>query len=306
MTITVILCTFNRCRSLEKALKSLAVMQVDGSISWYVLVVDNNSTDATRSVVDKFSREYPGRFLYQFEAQQGKSFALNAGVRAAASEVIAFVDDDVEVDRNWLENLVRPLEAAEYSGAGGRILPEVAFAPPQWMDTTGRYALAPLAIFDLGIEPHDLQEAPFGTNMAFRKAMFDKYGGFRTDLGPRPGSEIRNEDAEFGTRLLNAGQRLWYQPSAVVYHAIPQGRLSKRYFLTWWFDKARADIRQSEPPTDGRVCFLGIPLFLVRRLGVWIIRWIVAGDSRKRFSCRLKVWSISGAITECVKQYRES
>lgn len=280
-------------------------MQLDGSISWHVLVVDNNSTDATRSVVDQFSREYPGRFLYEFEAQQGKSFALNAGVRAARSEVIAFVDDDVEVDRNWLQNLTRPLETTEYSGVGGRILPEVEFTPPRWMDTASRYALAPLAIFDLGIESHDLQEAPFGTNMAFKKTVFEKYGDFRTDLGPRPGSEIRNEDADFGSRVLNAGQRLWYEPSAVVYHAIPQSRLSKRYFLAWWFDKARADIRQFGLPTEGRLCCLGIPLFLVRRLGVWIMRWIVAGNSKKRFSCRLKVWSVSGAITECVKQYRE-
>jgi len=47
--------------------------------------------------------------------------------------------------------------------------------------------------------------------MAFRKAVFEKLGGFRTDLGPRPGSAIRSEDTEFGDRVLGDGQRLWYE-----------------------------------------------------------------------------------------------
>ena len=72
--------------------------------------------------------------------------------------------------------------------------------------------------------------------------MFEKYGGFRTDLGPRPGSEIRSEDTEFGWRLLAAGERLRYEPSAVVYHSVSgESASDKQYFLAWWFDKARAE-----------------------------------------------------------------
>ena len=67
---------------------------------------------------------------------------------------------------------------------------------------------------------------------------------FRTDLGPRPRSEIRNEDTEFGSRLLAGGERLWYELSAVVYHSVPEHRVQKKYLLAWWFDKARVDIRE--------------------------------------------------------------
>ena len=67
-------------------------------------------------------------------------------------------------------------------------------------------------------EPIELSQPPFGTNMAFQKKVFEKHGGFRLDLGPRPGSELRNEDTEFGRRLLAAGERLRYEPSATVYH----------------------------------------------------------------------------------------
>ena len=96
--ITVILCTYNRCEELAGALQSIALSQVASSVTWEVLVVDNNSTDQTRSIVENFCRQYPGHFRYLFEAQPGKSYALNAGIANASGEVLAFVDDDVTVE----------------------------------------------------------------------------------------------------------------------------------------------------------------------------------------------------------------
>ncbi len=83
MTITVILCTYNRCRSLTKALESVAASQLPGSIKWEVLVVDNNSNDQTHEVVGEVCRRFPDRFRYMFEAKPGKSHALNAGFESA-------------------------------------------------------------------------------------------------------------------------------------------------------------------------------------------------------------------------------
>src|ERR1700722_3255440 len=98
MKVTVILCTYNRCQFLAKPLESVARSHVPESIHWEVLVVDNNSPDATRSVVEGFCRRDPSRFRYLFEPKQGKSYALNSGCQAANSDVLAFMDDDVEVD----------------------------------------------------------------------------------------------------------------------------------------------------------------------------------------------------------------
>lgn len=299
MKISVILCTYNRCQRLATALGSVALSIVPDSIQWEVLVIDNNSRDQTRLVVGEFCREYPHRFRYIFEAQQGKSHALNTGIREADADVLAFMDDDVEVDPNWLFRLTRVLDDEKWSGAGGRIHPESGFIPPSWLETNGRYALAPLAIFDLGPEAGELDEPPFGTNMAFRKEMFLKYGDFRTDLGPRPGSEIRNEDTEFGSRLLAGGERLWYEPSAVVYHCVPYDRVRKEYFLRWWFDKARAEIREHGVPRDTRWYVSGVPLYLVRRLCIGIAGWMLGLNSGRRFSSRLKVWKVAGMIEEC-------
>ncbi len=62
--VTVILCTHNRCRTLKKALSSVATSTLPESIEWEVLVVDNNSNDQTREVVEEFCRRIPGRFRY--------------------------------------------------------------------------------------------------------------------------------------------------------------------------------------------------------------------------------------------------
>ncbi len=304
MNITLILCTYNRCEGLAKALASAAALRVPESIEWEVLVVDNNSCDQTREVVKAFADRYPGRFRYLFEPQPGKSYALNSGIRDAGGTVLAFMDDDVTVEPSWLTNLTATLHRGEWAGAGGRILPEKNFSPPRWLSLTaprGRYALAPLALFDLGEQPGQLTEPPFGTNMAFRKEMFEKHGGFRTDLGPRPGSEIRNEDTEFGARLLAQGERLHYEPSAVVYHAVSEDRVRKKYYLDWWFDKGRADIRQFGIPINAW-CILGVPLYLLRRVAAWTLRWMVSLDPSGRFNSKLAVWAKAGEILECYRR----
>ena len=118
MKITVILCTYNRCTILAKALNSVAASRLPESIEWEVLVVDNNSSDRTREVVEDYCRRFPGRFRYLFEPQQGLSYARNAGIREGRGYVLAFMDDDVTVEPEWLQNLTACLQDGEWAGAG--------------------------------------------------------------------------------------------------------------------------------------------------------------------------------------------
>lgn len=302
MTITVILCTYNRCDSLARALNSAVASTLPPSVEWEILVVDNNSNDQTSEVVASFCRRYPNRFRYVFEPEPGLSNARNAGIQQSRGNILAFMDDDVTVEPTWLQNLTAALHNGDWAGAGGRILPEQTFSLPRWLSCEGRYALAPLAMFDLGTEAGQLAEAPFGANMAFRKKMFEKYGGFRTDLGRRPGSMMSNEDTEFAGRLLAGGEPLRYEPSAVVYHPVPENRLQKQYFLAWSFDKGRSDIRQFGIRPDTEHYLKGVPVYLFRSLAVWTLRWVVAVEPRLRFSCKLKVWTKLGGIVECHHQ----
>jgi glycosyltransferase involved in cell wall biosynthesis len=301
MKITVILCTLNRCQSLAATLESIAASKLPDGVQWEVLVVDNNSTDRTREVTENFHRRYPDHFRYVFESQPGKSFALNTGIREARGGVLAFVDDDVTVDPNWLHGLTAALDDKEWAGVGGRTLPTEALAIPRWLSPDLVGALC--AYFDSGDVPCELDRAPYGANMAFRKEMFEKYGFFRTDLGPSPNPEIPrpNEDTEFGRRLMSAGERIRYEPSALVRHPVPKERLRKEYFLAWWFDLGRASMREVGRRRD----VLGIPrpYLSILKYGLVLIptrtlRWVLALNPQSRFYRKCWVWKTMGEITE--------
>lgn len=303
MEISVILCTYNRCQSLAKALGSVALSTLPESVDWEVLVVDNNSRDQTREVVEDFCRRYPGHIRYLFEPRQGKSYALNAGIREARGDILAFVDDDATAEPGWLQNLTAALQDGEWAGAGGRIFPAQTSSLPDWLAPDGPYSMLGVlcAHFDLGDTPCELNQPPYGTNMAFRKKVFEKHGGFRTDLGPGPGNELRNEDTEFGRRLLAAGERLRYEPSAIVYHPVPEKRIEKDFFLAWWFDWGRAMVREWGRGPD----IWGIPRPYLNILAVGINavvpnlrRWMLALNPQRRFYWKCRVWVAAGEIQE--------
>ncbi len=309
MKLTVILCTHNRCHSLAKALESLSSQKVPESIAWEVLVVDNNSNDKTRDVVYDFCHRYPSRFRYIFEPQRGKSYALNLGIRESQGDILAFIDDDAVAGPAWLHSLTASLLHGEWAGAGGRILPSMNSPLPPWLAMAGPYSLGGVfaAYFDFGEKPCELTLPPYGTNMAFRRVMFEKYGGFRTDLGPQPGSHIRNEDTEFGRRLMAAGERLRYEPSAVVHHEVTGNRIQKEYFLNWWFDFGRATILERGRGTDGwlipRRYFTILRLF-ARVLAPRTVRWMIVFNPLRRFYYKCKVWQAAGEIWEVHRTWR--
>jgi glycosyltransferase involved in cell wall biosynthesis len=302
MRISVILCTYNRAQNLINALESVAAQTLPESVEWEVLVVDNNSRDQTREVVEDFCRRHR-QFRYVFEPNQGLSHARNSGVREARGDVIAFVDDDVTVEPGWLDNLTAPLRTGEWAGSGGMTIPPGTFTPPRWLAPHGPYNMLGVlcAYFNLGDKACELDEAPYGTNMAFRKQMFEKYGEFRTDLDRCGGNTMSNGDTEFGRRLMKAGERLRYEPSAVVRHPVPENRITKKYFLAWWFDYGRASVREwGQKPA---VLKIPRPYFNILRLGTVvmvpkIMRWAMSLDPQKRFYNKCRVWLTAGQIKE--------
>jgi glycosyltransferase involved in cell wall biosynthesis len=298
MKITVILCTYNRCQILAKALESIAASRLPESVEWEVLVVDNNSRDQTRGVVDDFCRRYPGRFRYLLEAKQGLSCARNAGIRESQSEILAFTDDDAIVEPDWLWNLTSALHGGEWTGAGGRIIPVWPGPLPGWLSTADPNTMGPFGAFNLGTEAGPLRRPPYGGNMAFRREAFEKYGDFRADLG-RSGNNLQGrEDLEFANRLLAGGEQLRYEPGAVVRHPVPEGRMEKKYVLRWWYWYGRSEVAESGPP-DAKWLIRGVPLYLLRRLVRWTLQSMISIRAPRRFSCQRSVWYIVGIAVAC-------
>lgn len=314
MNISVILCTYNRCRILPKTLESVATSVLPESVEWEVLVVDNNSADRTAEVVEDFCRRYPGRFRYTLEPKPGKSFALNTGIHQARGEVLAFLDDDVTVEPSWLANLTAPLKEPGWAGSGGRTLLAEPFEPPPWLALGEPYQMGGVlaAMYDLGDQAREIEitRAPYGVNMAFKKKMFKKYGLFRTDLGPSPNRKVPrpNEDTEFGRRLMARGERLHYEPSAIVYHPVPRERVRKDYFLAWWFDYGRALIREkgeSRPVWRIPRHYFSIPKMIGVCLLPRVLKWLSTLDPMERFARKCWTWIMAGEIVETYRLARD-
>jgi GT2 family glycosyltransferase len=129
--------------------------------------------------------------------------------------------------------------------------------------------------------------------------MFNRYGHFRTDLGPFPNSKIGFEDIEFGRRLMAGGERLRYVPSAVLYHEVPQNRVRKEFFLAWWFDFGRGSVRNAEKrPGTSEI------LKILCRTLLTALQWALTFNSQRRFYYKCRIWYAAGRIFEVYQQAR--
>lgn len=260
---TVLIATYNRAALLDETLSSLALMQVPEGFAWDVIVIDNNSADDTRAVVERRIPGFPVPLQYLFESRQGRSSALNTGIAHATGRVLAFTDDDVRVEPRWLESACAPLRGGDPSVAytGGPVRPIWEVPPPRWLDLTRGDLWGTIAIQDHGAEPFVYEEGrkvPLGANMAARRELFEKIGGFRADLGRTGGRLVLGQEVpELLLRARSAGLRGVYVPAMEVHHHIPAKRLTPRYFRNWWFGKgvSRAALERMQPVTE-----LGIDL----------------------------------------------
>jgi glycosyltransferase involved in cell wall biosynthesis len=299
--VTVVVCTYNRCQSLAQALESVTTQTLPPSIGWEIVVVDNNSSDETPQVVEDFRRRYPERIRYLLEVRQGVSYARNAGIQHANGNVVAFIDDDETAAPGWLQGLTANLHSSEWAGAGGRVVPQWNGLRPRWLSSEDPFLSAPLAAFDADREKEQLTEPPFGANMAVRKDIFDRYGGFRTDLGRMGKNLLSNEDTEFGRRVLAEGARFRYEPSALTYHPVEEYRLHRSYFLAWWFNKGRSDVREMGIPANQKR-FMGIPVRSFSHIAAEALRWTFTLEPSRRFICKLKIWALVGEAYEAFRQ----
>jgi glucosyl-dolichyl phosphate glucuronosyltransferase len=263
---TVLICTYNRAVLLAETLESVARSRVS-RVSWNVVVVDNNSSDNTREVVARHAVTYPVPLIYLFEARQGKSHALNTGLASTDASLVVFTDDDVQVADGWIEASCRPmLDDPSIDYSGGPVRPIWEAPCPDWIDRQRADLWGTLAILDYGAERFVFEErrrVPLGANMAVRRSLIDRIGGFDPQLGRRGNSLLGQEQAEFFCRSRAVDARGMYEPDMEVHHHVPASRLTKEYFRRWWYWKgvSRAFLEQHHPITE-----LGVDLRQVPRM----------------------------------------
>ena len=316
MRFSVVIPTYNRAPELRETLRSLATLAARDP--WEVLVVDNNSSDETREVVLDAAPQFPVPLHYLFEAEQGRSAALNAGIRRSRGRVIVTTDDDVRVQPDWLERCGAALDTLQCDYVGGKVLPVWGAPRPAWIPDHGGKQWAVIALLDYGPDsiPFFTQahRVPLGVNMAFRREAFDRAGLWDNRVGRKKGTLLGQEVREWMARARGAGLRGAYAPSMVVHHVIQNDRLNKRYFRRWyyWNGVSRALLyRHSwidmQAPESTDVDFsrvphiLGAPRFFYRKAPRELGRMLMntcRGDRVQAFDAELWLWFFAGVLRQ--------
>ncbi|MBV9958686.1 MAG: glycosyltransferase family 2 protein, partial [Acidobacteria bacterium] len=229
MNITVAICTWNRCALLEQTLERVAALRIPHGVEWELLVINNNSTDATPATLAAFASRLPLRAV--FEAEPGLSHARNRAVHEAAGDYILWTDDDVLVDAEWLAAYSEAFtEWPDASVFGGNIEPWFEGTPPEWLPRVWQRVASAYASRDLGEESVALSTSvmPFGANFAVRTAE-QRQCLYDPRLGVRPGSIMGGEETTVIRRLLADGHTGRWVPRARVRHYIPQARQTIKY-----------------------------------------------------------------------------
>lgn len=296
--ISIIICTHNRAESLTGTLSSLKKVTGVRSCPLELLVVDNNSKDSTKSVVEDFIASLCLPCRYIFESRPGLSYARNAGISQARGNIIAFTDDDVIVHKDWLSNIAAAFARNSCIGIGGRIFPVWPGPKPSWFQENGPFA-TPKAIvaFDLGEKVCVPESHPYGANMAFRREAFEKYGMFRVDLGRIGSALLGGEDIEYFERLRKAGESVLYIPEVVVHHPVTKERTQKSYFVRWCFSAARTAVRFEGVPKNA-VYYFGLPRFYFRQLCENLAKFLFSPNAARRFYYKLQLCIVLGRIAE--------
>jgi glucosyl-dolichyl phosphate glucuronosyltransferase len=300
--VSVVIATHNRSALLARTLDALAGQRWP-SDRLEIVVADNGSTDDTRAVVDAAAaRDRAVRVHYLHVAQPGKSFAVNAALQVTTGDLLLFTDDDVVPEPQWIERMTAALVETGADFAAGRILPRWEAAPPAWM-SPALYGV--LAVPDNGTArvaiAADGSIMPIGANMALRRAVVDRIGGLRGDLGKLEGTLRTGEDHEFFLRMLQAGYRGVYEPDAVVHHWVPRERLERHYFRRWLYQNGRdvAKLERAYTPSVARL--LGVPRYLWRQAAadaLAAIRAALARDERRRFVACVRLLWFAGYLRE--------
>lgn len=312
MKYTVLIATYNRADELRETLRSLAGLQTaDG---WEVMVVDNNSSDHTRQVVEEQQQAgFPVDLRYIFEGEQGKPAALNTGIRAARGEIIAFTDDDVRVEPDWLDQMGAGLARHNCDYVGGRVYPLWGGERPAWLPNRGGKHWAVIALLDYGDEPFELaSRSPLGVNMGVRTEAFTRMNLWWDNRFGRQGGTLRGqEQREWCMRARAAGLRGWYVPGMRLRHVVPHDRLNKQYFRRWmyWNGISRAILYKTsgvdmESREDSKFNFAkaphiaGVPRYMYRKLLRSAVERVIRRDPVESFENEMRAWFYLGVIKQ--------
>lgn len=236
---SIAVCTYNGAERVGKVLEYLYAQTDVDKLGWEIIVVDNNSSDRTKEVIEQYQKDYPSERMgnvslrYCFEPKQGLAFARQHAVEASHGELIGFLDDDNLPAPEWVANAFSFAQSHPEAGAyGSRIFGEFESEPPENFSRIAAF----LALTDRGDKARfyypQKKILPPGAGLVVRKqAWLENVPKSCFLQGRVAGYQLPGEDLEALLHIQRAGWEIWYNPEMTLLHCIPSGRLTPEALL---------------------------------------------------------------------------
>ncbi len=233
---TVAIPTYNGASRLPEVLEKLRSQVGIDTLTWEVIVIDNNSKDETASVVQAHQADFPCPLRYCLERQQGAAFARKRAIQESSSELIGFLDDDNLPTDRWVAAAYAFAQAHPRAGAfGSQIHGDFEVELPSDL----RRIVPFLAITERGqlplrYDPHQ-RLLPPSAGLVVRRQAWTTSVPHYTILGGRvEGNMLTGEDLEAISHIQRNGWEVWYNPAMELAHKIPRWRLEREYLLPFF------------------------------------------------------------------------
>ncbi|MBN2570454.1 MAG: glycosyltransferase [Deltaproteobacteria bacterium] len=264
--LSVVLCTYNNDKRLSVTMESLRLCNIPEKLNWQLVVVNNNCTDETDSIVEKYCQILP--ITYVHEPMQGLSRARNAGINASKGEFIVFIDDDVRPVPKWLEVYWNAyLERPEGYYFGGPVESEFESERP----APDVLKMSPTCIKGLsyGIKSRQLEGHSYflAANWGCPASALQVVGGYDVSKGlnPTAGRLITGEETDLMDRLQGIGYRPWYLADALIYHFVPRNKTTLRHIANKIEAISFCEAQKCVDRLEGKRIF-GVPRWMYKRL----------------------------------------
>jgi glucosyl-dolichyl phosphate glucuronosyltransferase len=263
ITFSIIVCTYNRCNYLKETIESI-IEAIGKREDCELIIIDNNSTDQTNKIVESF---YSFSSLkYYLETNQGLSHARNRGMQEAFGKVLVYLDDDIELPKDYFEVCDQIFQDPEIAISGGKVLPHKVDIP-DWLPKKYYFLVS---VYDMGKEPKFVKYL-MGGNFAIRKDIAKKIGKYNSELGRKGNSLAGGEEIDYQNRAMELGYKIYYHPRQIILHKI-NDKLNETYVLKYAFE-----LGKSERIIDNSVSINRVKIKLLKSYLAIILHSLMSG-----------------------------